>query len=191
MDSEFAERNNDFVRLDVAALAFILFLGSVISFVTGRIGLGLNLATTAFIIVGVSVAYIWRKELLKEDIIELNPFMGILSGGVAIGILQVFTGLVVFKYGILPSLIYGIISALGYDSIVFAVALIGMPSEYKARRHPKTQYTDETDPTMYVFETNKYISLVEKYATQADPDKDDYNIPSYRDETESNTQHTD
>lgn len=175
MDSEFAERNTEFVRLDVAAIAFLLFLGSSISFITGRFGLGLNLATVMFTLVGLSVAYLWRKELIENNIVELNPLPGILTGGISILILQTFTGLIVFKYGLVASIIYGVIAALGYDVMVFILSLGFMPSDYKARRHPKAQYTNESDQTTYVFENETYINLVEKYAKQADPDNNHTN----------------
>lgn len=160
MDIEDAETHSKFVRMDVAAIVLVLFVASIGLGFTGSLGIALNLATVAFALVGFTVARRWHNELAENEMVELEPLTGILTGGIMIALLQFASAYFILTYPPLLALSYGIASGLGYDVLVFLFGFYGLPGEgYKTRHHPL-----RNDGTSYVFEEYYYISLVEENA---------------------------
>lgn len=167
MDIEDAETHSKFVRMDVAAIVLILFVAAIGLGLTGSLGIALNLATISFALVGFTVARRWHNELAENDMVELEPLTGVLTGGIMIALLQFASAYFILEYPGLLALSYGIGSGLGYDVFVFLLSFYGLPGEeYKTRTHPL-----EDGNTSYVFEDLYYISLVEEKALNNSPDE--------------------
>lgn len=166
MDFEDAKRHNEFVRLDAAAVAMLLIITGIATGVLYDITFLLGFLSFAFMIVGFSVAWEWRNELAEQDMVESEPLLSVLSGSIFILLLQVAFALYSFQLSLIPSILYGIISASSYVFLVFFISFYDLPGEgYKSRYHPI-----KDDTTRYVFEEFYYIDLVEQDALSTDAD---------------------
>lgn len=160
MDFKDAEQHNEFVRLDAAAVALLLIIAGIISSFLYDITFLLGFLSFAFMIVGFSVAWEWRNELAENNMVEADPLQAVLVGTLFILALQTGFGYLSFNLGLIPSILYGIISGTSYTFLVLLISFWELPGEgYKTRYHPRKSGTDK-----YVFEEYYYINLVEEEA---------------------------
>jgi len=160
MELENAEDHTRFVRLDSAALTLLGFVAGAYLTFTGKFELGFQLFTGGFVLVGISVAWKWRKELIKHDFVEFEPLASILTGGIIIAIIQIASGMYLLGLPFFWAVIYGVLVGLVYDLSILAITFFRLPGEeYKTTNHPKRD-----DTRKYVFESFYHIGLVEEEA---------------------------
>lgn len=160
MEIDQAEDHTRFVRLDSAAITLLGFIAGVYLSFTGDFELGLQLFTVGFVLVGISVAWEWRRELIEHDFVEFEPLASILTGGIVIAIIQIASGLYLLELHFFWAVIYGVLFGLVYDLCILAITFFRLPGEeYKTTDHPKRD-----DNRKYVFESFYHIGLVEEEA---------------------------
>lgn len=160
MDMGTAERHNEFVRNDASAVAILLIIAGIVTSIMYDFTFILGFLSFAFMVVGFSVSWEWRKELAKEDVVEAEPFQATLMGTLFILAMQTGFGYFAFELTFIPALLYGIMSGSAYAFLVFTLCFYDLPGEgYKTRYHPQ-----ESNGKTYVFEEYYYIDLVEQEA---------------------------